>query len=154
MMRRLKLGFALDRNLEAMLIGPRDRSLAWSDGSKGCIERASSAFASCSGDPTPACALIIRSALRGVLRGLSKVAHGAPNCRLPPASLSPLSLQVVASLQSFTSHSGYSTWRPRQGLLFVARANGGEVGSMRPRSHMLRDSNTFEHLSCFLPGTR
>ena len=37
-------------------------------------------------------------------------------------------------------------------LLFVARANGGEVGMVRPRSHVLRDRHTFEHLSCFLPG--
>ena len=36
-------------------------------------------------------------------------------------------------------------------LLFVARANGGAVGAM-PKSLALREANTFEHLTCFLPG--
>lgn len=36
-------------------------------------------------------------------------------------------------------------------LLFIAKANGGEVGSV-PRSHALREAHQFEHLSCFVPG--
>ena len=36
------------------------------------------------------------------------------------------------------------------GLLFVARANGGNVGSYP--LHALREMHTFEHLTCFLPG--
>ena len=37
-------------------------------------------------------------------------------------------------------------------LLFLGRANGGEVGTGRPRSHVMRDMHTFEHLTCFVPG--
>ena len=39
------------------------------------------------------------------------------------------------------------------GLLFVARANFGEIGGARHLvAHRLRARHTFEHLTCFLPG--
>ena len=41
------------------------------------------------------------------------------------------------------------------GLVFIATANGGEVGDLtiKHRRRGLRDAHVFEHLSCFLPGT-
>ena len=37
------------------------------------------------------------------------------------------------------------------GLLFLARANLGQIGEW-PRSHRLRSANSFDHLTCFVPG--
>lgn len=37
-------------------------------------------------------------------------------------------------------------------LLFLSRRNAADVGTALPRSLALREQNTFEHLTCFVPG--
>ena len=119
------------------------------------------------------------AALRAVLGTLPSL-HGLYPSRVRPASGGPASKEVgfgAASdsfyetlLKRWLQGGKRVPWLQRayreslvglrrllrrshpSGLLFVARANGGEVGMQRPRSHVLRDAHTFEHLTCFLPG--